>query len=155
MPYSYKKSEIQKFCQNQVLKKSSLGKIKFIWKEGHKRVLWSHSPAEFQDLDTFSSYHMSHMRYEFCISDLNKQIDFSCWWLNRNVGDFLMFSVLNQSLTSQSCNQHISYPTSVVKILSRTNGFCFRQANYFRTRRTCSKSRNQDCSLFITDKNLY
>ena len=33
--------------------KSSLDKIKFTWKNGHKRMLWSQSSANFQNLDTF------------------------------------------------------------------------------------------------------
>ena len=62
-----------KTWNSKILSKWSLGKIKFILKEGHKIVLWSHSPADFQKLNTFSSYHMSHMRYEFCIFNLKSK----------------------------------------------------------------------------------
>ena len=62
--------------------------------------------------------------------------------------DLIIWSMDNQgSLTMADDPVHV--------FIALTHCFYFRQANYFRTRRACSKSRNQDCSIFITDQNLY
>ena len=46
---------------------------------------------------------------------------FRCWWQNHYVGDFFRYvgdflNILNRSLTSQTCHQHIWSPTSITNI---------------------------------------
>ena len=55
------------------------------------------------------------------VGDFMMVTDFRCWWHNHYVDDFFRYvddflNVLNRSLTSQTCHQHIWSPTSVTNI---------------------------------------
>ena len=70
--------------------------------------------------DQFGSKRNWKSRWHWCwwhlyVGDFMLVTDLRCWWRKHYVGDFFryvdeFFNVLNRSLTSQTCDQHIWFP---------------------------------------------